>query len=87
MLAAGLSLTPAVISISRGAFLWPRITTGAARVDQDRALLGSIGDALRAAPGVASVSNPQVSSDGSAARFRLVLRAEPSTRWSGTAVP
>jgi len=171
MLAAGLTLTPALISISRGAFFWPRwpvpagpagdlagmmwhrvgalvtrrplavlvlvlavlalpafaltrvqvsvdtlstlpgsspslqgyrllqahfpaqsqaasvfVTTGAARVDQDRALLGSIRHALRAAPGVASVSDPEVSGDGSAARFRLVLRAEPSSEQASTAL-
>ena len=62
------------------------VTTGTARVDQDRTVLGSIRSALRAAPGVALVSDPEVSGDGSAARFRLVLRAEPSSEQASTAL-
>lgn len=55
------------------------VTTGGGRLDQDAAQLGHVRDALRDAPGVASVSDPEVSRDGSAARFHVVLGAEPSS--------
>jgi len=169
MLAAGLSLTPALIAISRGAFFWPRwprpagpsadpasstwhrvgslvtrrpavalvvalavlalpawaltrvqvsvdslsslpggspslagyrllqahfpvqtqaasvfVTTGGVKLDG--AQLGPVRDAMRASPGVTSVSDPEVSADGSSARFRLVLSSEPSTEEASAAV-
>ncbi|HKF19310.1 MAG TPA: MMPL family transporter [Candidatus Dormibacteraeota bacterium] len=169
MLAAGLSLTPALIAISRGAFFWPRwprsagpsadpasstwhrvgalvtrrpavalvvvlavlalpawaltrvqvsvdslsslpggspslagyhllqahfpvqtqaasvfVTTGGTQLEG--AQLGRVRDAMHATPGITSVSDPEVSPDGSAARFRLVLSNESSTEEASTAV-
>lgn len=56
----------------------PVFVTGGTGLDQERAQLGHVRDAL-SAPGVASVSDPTVSSDGSAARFQLALDADPSS--------
>ena len=169
MLAAGLSLTPALIAISRGAFFWPRwpksggtsgdpagstwhrvgavvtrrpavvlvvvltvlalpawaltrvqvsvdslsslpggspslagyrllqahfpvqtqaasvfVTTAGTQLDGTQ--LSRVRDAMHASPGVTSVSDPEVSRDGSAARFRLVLSKDPSTDEASAAV-
>lgn len=62
------------------------VTTDGGRLDPDAAHLGRVRDALHTAPGVASVSDPEVSRDGSAARFQVVLSAEPSSNEASAAL-
>jgi len=55
------------------------VTTGGGRLDRDAAQLERVRDALHDTPGVTGVSDPEVSGDGSAARFQVGLGAEPSS--------
>lgn len=55
------------------------VTTDGSRLPQGGAVMSRLRDALRAVPGVTSVSDPTVASDGSTAMFHLGLRDDPSS--------